>query len=416
MECRYINLCHTLAGYKATGVPLLAFNGQTISACTPYDDLGLYFIIPKLAVFFNLSLNSSLELFFFVLTWGCWFIGAVGFFFLYRSWLARFIAWSGLWAISFYSVDTVDVYRAYTFAPLALISWALYCEQHKHVKSFIMVHLLAGMLIGFSHYLRAHAGSALIIFLMVLLITAPYLSWIKKLIIGIALATGLALPFLYFHQLIKNTQKVLPTYLPHYYHHSVTHPFWHQLYIGLGFLATEYITTLHSITWNDACAKQRAKALNSQIPDYYPSVESEQLLRKELYRLATRYPLCILRTLWAKGSIIFLYFIWFMSIGLFALALHPLPWRLHLAFIATLLFNALFGLLALPINCYLLGFITCTALYSIASINYALEHPSHLKSLLLIGFFITIALWTASTMRALGYFSCLKHYFCTKHA
>ena len=67
-----------------------------------------------------------------------------------------------------------------------------------------------------------------------------------------------------------------------------------------------------------------------------------------------------------------LFLIKYANIGLLAAFLYPKNRRLELAFFAALLFQTSFGIMVLPNEWYLLGFISFATLYGVVSINEAI--------------------------------------------
>jgi hypothetical protein len=61
MPARYQQLRRALEGFQRTGVPLVAFDGNSFYGAGFADDLGGYYLIPKLASFLDLRLSTAVD-------------------------------------------------------------------------------------------------------------------------------------------------------------------------------------------------------------------------------------------------------------------------------------------------------------------------------------------------------------------
>ena len=91
METRLLHLKQAFLGYQKTGIPLIDFDGQHLVPSLTSDDIGIYVIIPKIAHYFNASLDFAIPLFFYSIILIPAIIGIIGFFKYYTSFLIRSI-------------------------------------------------------------------------------------------------------------------------------------------------------------------------------------------------------------------------------------------------------------------------------------------------------------------------------------
>jgi hypothetical protein len=371
MDCRYEHLIYALDGYKKTGVALIEYDGHSLLPSLTCDDIGLYCLIPKLATFFGTSLDTSLLLFFYGLGSIAFLSGIVGFFFLYRSWLSRTIAVTGLALLALMTSRFMDVYQLYTVTAVAFMPWILYFMQKKVTCSFLMFSFLTGIGIGTAHYIRTHSGTAVILFFSILAITYVKDTWQKKIALLVCLFLGVAIPAIYFRSTYNAYVRYAQKHLPREKIGESQHPLWHPLYLGFGFLNNPF-----GIQFDDSVAHKKVMSIDPTIlpSDPYPSQHSENLLRVEVVSLIKKHPLFVLNTLFAKVGVLLFYFLLFANFGVIASFLYPLPWQVLLAFTSALAFNSLFVLMTMPFFCYMLGFFSCSTLFGIASINNLVEH------------------------------------------
>ncbi len=365
MESRYIHLARALEGYTRTGVALIEYNGTELAPSLPADDIGIYCIIPKIAKVFSLPLDTSIHIFFVGITILASILGAAGFFSLYRSFFTRTISYLGITFLTLYCLQITDVYLAYAVTAIAIIPWALYFTQRNNNSVFFpLFTFLAVICIGFFHYIRANSGTAALIFLTLLIVTMPQPKLKKALLVGL-IFLGIIFPVLYFKSVISKTQAYAHQHLEGRLGDPY-HPFWHQMYIGLGFLSNDL-----GLSYDDSVGFRLVEKSAPNTP--YPSAASEKILKNEVSRLRKEHFIFVVHTVGAKLGITLLYFLLFANFGIFAAFFYPQRWRIIFAFFCALAFSALFGIIAIPYRDYLLGFFACATLFGITSINHAVS-------------------------------------------
>jgi hypothetical protein len=134
------------------------------------------------------------------------------------------------------------------------------------------------------------------------------------------------------------------------------HPFWHSVYIGFGFLNNK-----HNLQYDDSCADNKAHEMCPTVEGN--SLEYEILLKQEVQRLWKRDPEFICQTIAAKIGIMFYYLICFANIGLIAFFFLREGWLRYAAFAAAGAFLAIPGILVMPYQHYVLGFIALAAMF-----------------------------------------------------
>ena len=171
----------------------------------------------------------------------------------------------------------------------------------------------------------------------------------------------------YFNQLLNQKDNYLRRNNPAYERVLREHPFWHSVYIGFGFLNNDY-----GIKYKDEVAIEKVRSISPKTT--YLSEEYEAILKEQVLKLIKTKPLFVLRTIFAKFGVISLYLLIFANVGLIAVYFHRKCWPLETAFWGAMIFNSLFGVLVIPDERYLTGFITFATLYGIISIEEAIEH------------------------------------------
>jgi hypothetical protein len=172
---------------------------------------------------------------------------------------------------------------------------------------------------------------------------------------------------IYFDNMMKKRDLYLTKKGSIYEPFTRGHAFWHSAYIGFGFLSNEY-----GIKYKDESGIEKVRSISPKTR--YLSQEYEGIARAEVFRLIKKHPLFVTQTIFAKLGVILFYFLIFSNLGLVAVALHRKTWQLEVAFFGAMVFNALFGIIAVPDYRYLMGFIAFATLYGIVSLDDAIEH------------------------------------------
>ena len=373
MPCQYEKLLETLSGYEKTGIPFIAYDGKMFKPAGLGDDMGLYYILPKITHTFGISADQAIHVFLTGVIFFSLLFGIIGCLLLFKRWTLRSLGVVELILIAYLSFKVGGIYIILSSVPILIIPLFLYfSEKHKTHPLFIIFLLFAGFVIGVSHYLRNHSGTGVLIFVAIILFFYLKIQWKHKIILAMVISIAVLAPMFYFDHLLDRRDLYLMNKSYPFDRYSRRHVFWHSVYIGFGFLNNEYVTT-----YKDEVAIEKVRSISPKTT--YLSHEYERILRNEVAILIKEHPLFAARTLFAKIGVVGLYFIVFANIGLIAAGLNKREWQLEIAFFCAFLFNSLFGLLVIPNTHYLLGFIAFTTLYGLVSINQFIEHRSWLR-------------------------------------
>lgn len=370
MNVRYEELNQTISGLKNTGVPLITYDGTNFGPSGCGDDIGSYYFIPKLSVIFNLSLDSSITLFYTGIVMLSFIIGAIGFWNYSKTNVGKWISLFTLVLLSVMLISYGDIYVAFGCTAMALIPWCLYLWRRNQFRNILIYCLIAGFIIGISNFIRAFSGLSILIFIVLIAIFSKQFLLKQKIIIISTLLIGVITIQLYSGHLVKSRNDYLIS-------KNVSelilgrHAFWHNIYIGLGFLNNKY-----DIKYSDSYGGEKVYSMS---PDAtYGSEEWNSILRSEVFKIAKNDPAFILRQVFAKLGVCLMYVLIFANLGLLFSFFYPKGWKLELVFALCLLINALPGILVMPRFSYLFGLITLAAIYGVVSIDHGL-HVRHNK-------------------------------------
>jgi hypothetical protein len=367
MGNRVVNLIATLFSYKKYGVFLLSENNGIVSALQSCDDLGLFMYVPMISILFSTDPLVAAKMLFVGVT--VLFVIATGicFSFLARTLVGYFVIVYGLYRLASVLQKISDVYIVYVL-PFIAIPVLLIALEKKYKKIFLFSFFFAGLLGGFSDIVRSYAALPVILFFIIILLFNSTFPRFRKVFPFILLLVGYSIPQVHFQYVLHQRNVFLEQQHTSTEEIKNTHVFWHNMYIGLGFLANQY-----DIVWDDACGLEHARKI---IPDVeLESSVYDPTIRNLIFKLIKTDRDFIFNVLFAKFGVLLFYFLsYFGFFGLLAAYFVPKAWYVELAFLCCAGLSAVPGLLTLPTICYFLGFITCTVLYAIYSILWFLNN------------------------------------------
>lgn len=366
LQSRYIHLQLNLAGLQKTGISWVGHDGMQIIPFCATDDIGIYWLIPRIALFLNISIENSIRVFFYGIAFFSWSLGLVGIFLLYRSYAQKIVAAIGLTTLLFLTLHIGDVYIVYSSVVMAIIPLGMYlCLNETKSIYYLLFGLFVGFFIGIVHFCRSYSSFSTLLFMMALCCLEYRTVRLKKYLLIGCMLLGIAsvVIFVQFQKNIYNSyiKQSYPTVSLDNNQHGI----WHTIYCGFGFLK---FMNAQKIRWDDAAAGEFVKknADNNNL-------SSEQILKNEVLRLFKEERHFVIFSFFGKLGILLLFFLLSMNLGIIAAVCWPKPFFIDCAFILALAASAIFPLLAMPFLTYSLNFISFAVMYSIVSINYALH-------------------------------------------
>jgi hypothetical protein len=367
MQSRYIQLRDAAAGLERTGVPLVAYNGEGFIGAGYSDDPGIFYFIPLLAHTAKISLETTIDLFFFCVAAVAFASGGVGSWRALRRPLSRAIALLALAALLALTLRLGDVYLVQSSIVAGLLPWFWQVQRARRSgKALFVFSMCAGFCAGVANFMRAQSGTAILVFLIFGIVLSGLRSRKEKVLAFLLLLAGLSAPTLYSVRLLANRDAYLARAQPGWKKVAWQHPFWHPVYVGFGFLQNEYVPM-----YRDDVAAARVRALAPSAA--YLSKEYEDTLRREVFQLIRQHPGFVVLTLSAKLGVLLGILLVCANVGLLAVAWYPKGWTVELPYWVGLAFTALGGLLVVPQVPYLLGFVAFAVLYGVFSLEHAIE-------------------------------------------
>ncbi len=388
MPARYAELQAAFDSY-AQGLPPLVVATQTDSGTVYHalgvtDDAGLYYMLPKLAHLFHLALPEAWTVWFFAILILSFGVGIYVTMRLLKTVPAKILYFIELFFLGALIIKRGDIYQIAPCLALAAVPLLLQnlCSEREDRALWRDAVALgtAGFIFGLAHLVRSHSATGLMLFAIILLLFGTAMrAWHKRLLLVATLLISFMLPLLYMNHVADMRDAFMKAHQPDYREVLRQHPFWHTVYIGLGYLSNDY-----GLAYKDIVAAKKAHELAPDAP--YCSPEYETALKTAVIDLLRKDPIFVAETLIAKFGMVLIYFLLAANFGLLAAIRYPKPWAVEVAFAAGLAFNALFGLVAIPRLSYLEGFIAFAMLYGVMSLDTAFHQSAllagHRKSLI----------------------------------
>jgi hypothetical protein len=368
MATRQDQLMQAYEGLVRSGITFVGYHGGQFIQAPNLDDIGIYYFIPKLMIWLGLSLQSAINLFFLAMLLTAFSAGIIGILLYYKKLSQRLIGITVIIIVTLYSIKIGDLYIILSSLIMAFTFLLLYAVKDRVPKWQIIVIIFPVMAFfaTISHFIRGFSGLGLISFSLVLLLF--YLRWspIYKLGIVLLMIAAALPPYLFFHGLIKARNQFLTIHHPEYHIKQPSHPIWHTMYIGLGYIKNPWVPA-----YLDEVGMDKVKAIDPNA--IYLSDEYNNILRQEYFKFIGQHPQYFAKNIFAKLLKLIFYLVIWANIGLMFSFLVKKPWQVDLAFGCGLAFNSIYGLIAAPYPTYLLGFITFAAFYGVFNINNWLQ-------------------------------------------
>lgn len=366
MPTRLEKINQAIQGYEQTNVPLIYFNGNTLSPAGVTDEIGVYYFVPLVARLFDLEAEQAAFYFYYGVIYFSLTLGFAGVCFLFRSWISRFLALLGLIWLGVISTRGGTVYSIPPATVAAVLPWFLYFSSKiKLTPFFLGISFLSGAAIGFSNSIRPHGATGLILLMGVLIIFLKYPIKDKLKILS-ALALGLLIPVLTFTYLSGKRDAYLTQQTETYQPSEPISQLWHSIYIGFG-----YLNNPLGIKYEDSVAFDKVRSISPDTIAF--SKEYVKILKAEVFRIICSQTNFVIKTVFAKIGVVLFYLIYSANLGLIAAYYYPKKRALESAFLVAILFSATPGILVMPFGSYILSFIALSLFYGLVSLNEAVE-------------------------------------------
>lgn len=371
MECRRDELERTLNALNETGIPLVsAYNNAYYAAGGP-DDKGMLYFIPWLAKIFGLSSAQATQVFYLILIFLGVAIASFAFSLLFKSWYSRLISISGFSFLAGFLTcwfGHSDVYLAGFFAVLSVVPAFIWLSHKCSGLNLALAIALgfSGIIIGYCNLLRHHAGTGVLLFLILwIALNKTILNKEKLICFSVVIAT-LLMPYWHFHILEKNRDAFLISQDPSYTN-MTEFPTWFIIHNGLGYLKNNK----YGLEYSDLCTLDKVHKINPNVT--FPSEECSRITKMLVLDLVRNDFWFVFLTVLAKIKNILYKVLVYSNFGLLiCLFIRPSK-QIFIPCLASIMFYAIPGILVVPIYFYLSGMVATLVAFSLYMMNLALE-------------------------------------------
>jgi hypothetical protein len=374
MPGRYKNIQETIDGYRITDTPLIAFLGENEgfvpSAIT--EESGSSYYIPKLVELTGFELELAVQLFYGGIVGLAFFVGAIGSWKYCNTQIGKWVSLLALSVLSFVIAGISDIYVVMGASTISLVPWLFYLQKNSSVKEILIFCTIAGFIIGFSHSLRNHGGTGVLIVIIFSILFSKKYSPKIKVCCGAALMVGIVMISLFFGH-IQTQRDVYLDSIKYDGPKTNQRVVWHNLYLSLGYLWNVYgYEEWPGHEPSDSYSIRKALSVNPEVQLF--SHEYENILKHEYFKFIKDHPFFFINTIFAKLGVLLMYVLIFANIGLVLAIYYPQGYQFNLLFAVGIGFNMLFGLVGFPWYQYLMGLFAFAAFFGVFSIDHAVAN------------------------------------------
>jgi len=187
MPGRFLSIQSTIEGYVRTKTRLISFNDASnlgenagIGPAGLGEEPGAFYFIPKLVELTGLNLETSVNLFYGGIVTFAFFAGVIGSWKYCCTSLGKWISVLAISFLCFVIAGISDIYVVMGASTVALVPWLLYVQKHSDFKGTLVVCIVGGFVIGFSHSVRNHGGTGVLILIIFSILLAKKYSLKNK--------------------------------------------------------------------------------------------------------------------------------------------------------------------------------------------------------------------------------------------
>jgi hypothetical protein len=354
MTSRYVEIVQAARGYNCVGTTTVAFNGHNFIQAGKSDDPGIAQLIPAISSLTGLSLADAFDLTAFAVVSIGIFVGFTGFWYSYPDLRLRWAGVCVFLCLGLLEMKVADVYIFQISPLIAGIPWILAFALKRRSFGLTVSATLLAFCCSWCSLVRSGATLIGLTFLITLLIGSRR---VQQVLLPLLLVMLACVPSMTFERYLLSRRDATLASLGETATAVNSHPLWHSVYIGLGFIPNSEVPE-----YSDAVAIERVRSIDPTAP--YTSAKYELILKRELLNLAKRRPWLLIENLAAKtGVVAVLALILLFPARRTLFAEKDVLW-LDAAFVLAIGLSTMSAILVIPRPPYLLTFICLTFLYS----------------------------------------------------
>ncbi len=367
MPIKYVWLVDALEGYKRTGLWLLGFDGTKYYPSAAGDDVGIFFFIPLIAMYLHIDMHTATNIFLLsFLSLSC-LVAMVGFYLLFDRVRDRIVALIGLCIfLLFIFHNASDVYLIASSAVVAFVPLFLFFLKRKPA---LLPHYLGIISIPLAtmHFIRAYSEVGIVIFIIISIFFYLKVSMQRKVLLTGVLLVGFIPTVLFFTYHLDQRDVFLLRENPDHVFSIRKHGVWQPFYLGLGYIPNQY-----GIEFANFVAIKKVDSIVHGVD--ITSARFEDIMREEAFAIIKHDPFFYIKTLLAKSRRILFFMLITVNVAILSFMHQKKPRAIEIAFLAGILFNSLYGFIAIPTLYYLSGMIAFGIIYWIVSMPIVLDY------------------------------------------
>ncbi len=357
---------NAIVGMEKSNIYGIAYENNGYAYTGWSDDQGLYIFIQFVNKFFSLTVVESIGLFYLLVLSIGFLLYFISGFLLFKEKKTRlfFNVWLVLLTLLAFKIRDVYIMFYFTVSFIPIFIYFLKKEYSKKYLILFSLLLIVGVFMQISNYFRGYSGTLVILFICTYLLFSKINPKIKAISISILFA-GLIFTKIFWNYSIENPRKIFIEQVGTDKPMSKSHPFWHTVYIGFGYIDNNIVEK-----YLDEVAFEKVKSINPNATCCTP--EYEDILKNEVIQILIKHPLLFVSTVGAKIGVYLVYFILFINLGLYFFIKNIIKTSLRetVPFVVALLFSLIFGILAIPSLSYSLGFLSIIMVF----VSYVMDN------------------------------------------
>jgi hypothetical protein len=354
MASRFVQVGQAVRGRACTGTATVAFNGHKYVQAGLSDDPGLVWLIPTISHWTGMSVADVFDLTAFALISLAVLTGYAGFSRLYPDDQVRWAGAAVFLCLGIAQAKVADVYIFQTAPLIGGIPWVLYFALRHKLFALNASMTLFVFCSSWCSLVRSGTTTICLAFLIPLLAGCYR---VRKMLLPVLLIILACLPSIIFKRFQIAHRDAILAGTGETATAVNSHPIWHSIYIGLGFIPNSQVPE-----YSDAVAIDKVRSIDPTAP--YTSAKYELILEREVLKIAKQRPALLIENLAAKtGIVILLAAILLFPAKRLLFAEKEIIW-LDTSFVLAITLSAMNAILVIPKPAYLLTFLCLTFLYS----------------------------------------------------
>lgn len=386
-ECRLNWLLNEWSAYQPTGVLLVGQSGTSVGPVPVGEDVGLFVLVPLLARLLGTDPLSALVVFV---------LGAALISYLASSFFMCLLLRDEnsykipcIVLLLFYGLVLLNVGDSYALSVFVVPPLALFCcllqrtyfTSYSSTDMYMHVYILAytavfvfGLVASAANTIRGFSALGLGLACLGVILFGRIAGPVFRLMLVIVLAVGILVPRLTINYLVHERDAYIASQRSDYKPILAQHPLWHNIYIGMGFLANPLGVEYLDRSGVDAISRVDSSFVTDPEEEWqFDWAKYEQIMPSVVFSFVLHHLVFVIKTYLAKLGSMLIY----LPFGLPLLLYGRIALR-ELSLFPILLATALPSLVSVPYFKYSAPFCAALLVFSFV-VSYEAHMWEHLR-------------------------------------